>query len=99
MVDIAYSICYFRSWTLACRQTAEHLLIRRCPLTLIELLPMLETLPRADKLHLIQLLAANIAQEDGVVSGNTQKQHPVWSPHNAFDGAATLLQALEKDKA
>ena len=68
-------------------------------MTLNELLPSLRALPRADKLRLIQLLAADVACGDGIALADTDKTYPVWSPHEAFDGAATLLRVLEEEKA
>jgi len=68
-------------------------------MTLNELLPSLHALPRADKLRLIQLLAADVASEDGIAQSNGDATYPVWSPHEAFDGAATLLRVLEQEKA
>ena len=68
-------------------------------MTLNELLPSLHALPRADKLRLIQLLAADVACEDGIALADTDRTYPVWSPHEAFDGAATLLRVLEQEKA
>lgn len=68
-------------------------------MTLNELLPTLHALPRADKLRLIQFLAADVASEEGVTASQPDKAFPVWSPHEAFDGAATLLGLLEKEKA
>ena len=68
-------------------------------MTLNELLPSVHALRRADKLRLIQLLAADVANEDGIAIGGTDVAYPVWSPHEAFDGAATLLRVLEQEKA
>lgn len=67
-------------------------------MTLNELMPSLHALPRADKLRLIQLLAADVASEDGIAVGDLNAQYPVWSPHEAFDGAATLLRVLEQEE-
>lgn len=67
-------------------------------MTLREMLPSLHALPRADKLKLIQLLAADVASEDGATHVEAEATYPVWSPHEAFDGAATLLRVLEQDK-
>ena len=66
-------------------------------MTLNELLPSLHALPRADKLRLIQLLAEDVASEDGIAGPNADRTYPVWSPHEAFDGAATLLRVLEQE--
>ena len=68
-------------------------------MTLNEILPSLHALPRADKLRLIQLLAVDVAREDGIPPADTVTTCPVWSPHEAFDGAATLLRVLEQENA
>lgn len=68
-------------------------------MTLNELLPSLHALPRADKLKLIQVLAADVASEEGIAGANADATYPVWSPHEAFEGAATLLRVLEQEKA
>ena len=68
-------------------------------MTLNEILPSLHALPRADKLRLIQLLAVDVAREDGITPADTVTTYPVWSPHEAFDGAATLLRVLEQENA
>jgi hypothetical protein len=68
-------------------------------MTLNELLPSLHALPRADKLRLIQLLAADVACAESIVPTDADTTYPVWSPHEAFDGAAVLLRVLEEDKA
>lgn len=68
-------------------------------MTLDQLLPELQALPRSEKLRLIQLLAADVAQEEGMGFAEPGKEYPMWSPHNAFEGAATLLKALDEDKA
>ncbi len=67
-------------------------------MTLNELLPSVHALPRTDKLRLIQLLAADVASEDGIATADIAA-YPVWSPHEAFDGAATLLRVLEQERA
>lgn len=68
-------------------------------MTLDQLLPELQALPRSEKLRLIQLLAADVAREEGTEFSDPDKEYPLWSPHNAFEGAATLLKALDEDKA
>ncbi len=68
-------------------------------MTLNELLPSLHALPRSDKVRLIQLLASEVASEDDIDPIVTDTTYPVWSPHEAIDGAATLLRALEQEKA
>jgi hypothetical protein len=67
-------------------------------MTLNDLLPSVHALPRTDKLRLIQVLAADIASEEGIISNDPNAAYPVWSPHEAFDGAATLLRVLEQEQ-
>lgn len=68
-------------------------------MTLTDVFPTLRALPRADKLRLIQILAADVAQEEGIVLELEGKTFPIWSPHDAFQGAAALMRALEEDSA
>ena len=67
-------------------------------MTLSEMLPTIHSLPRADKLRLIQLLAADVARDDAIVLDVAQKTVPIWSPHDSFQGAAALLRLLDEDK-
>jgi hypothetical protein len=61
-------------------------------MTLSEILPAIQSLPRADKPRLIQLLATEVALD------LADKTVPVWSPHDSCQGAATLLTVLNEDK-
>jgi len=64
-------------------------------MTLAELLPALHGLAMSDKLRAIQVLAADIAREDGEMWVASEAAYPVWSPNDAFEGAATLLRLLK----
>lgn len=64
-----------------------------------ELFPAIQHLPRADKLRLMQLLVMNLAQEEGVPLLTPEAEYPIWTPLNAFDAAETLWQMLETHKA
>ena len=64
-------------------------------MSLAELLPSIQALPRSDKFRLVQELIAELAQEEGLAAG----EYAVWSPYDAHEAAATLLQLLEQDKA
>jgi len=68
-------------------------------MSLTELLPAIHALPRADKLRLMQVLVSEIASEEAVAIPTTDILHPIWTPYDAYDAAATLLQALDADKA
>jgi hypothetical protein len=64
-------------------------------MSLTELRPVLRALPRREKFVLLQELIAELAQEEGA----PVIEFPVWSPYEAHDAAATLLQLLEREKA
>lgn len=68
-------------------------------MTLAELLPALHGLPKCEKLQAIQLLAADVAREDGELLVPSEAAYPVWSPFDAFDGAASLMRLLEDEKS
>ena len=68
-------------------------------MTLSEMLPAIQSLPRADKLRLIQLLAADIARDERIALDVANKTVSIWSPHDSLEGAATLLRVLGEDKA
>ena len=67
-------------------------------MTLTELLPALHGLPRAEKLRAIQLLAADVAREEGDAVGASEGTYPIWSPYDAFEGAATLMRVLDEEQ-
>lgn len=60
--------------------------------------PAIRALARADKLRLIQLLADDVARKDTVELDIADQTVPIWSPHDAFEGAAALLRVLDEDK-
>lgn len=66
-------------------------------MSLIEILPYVQSLPRVDKLRLIQLLAQELAEAEAPPSLMAGQSYPVWSPDQAFVAAETLLQALRAD--
>ena len=68
-------------------------------MTLSELLPALHGLPRSDKLRVIQLLASDVAREEGDTAAIAEGMYPIWSPYDAFEGAATLLRVLDEEHA
>ena len=68
-------------------------------MTLSELIPALHGLPRAEKLRAIQLLAADVAREEGDKGIASEGTYPIWSPYDAFEGAATLMRVLDEEAA
>ena len=68
-------------------------------MSLTELFPAIQMLPRADKLRLMQFLVIDLAQEEGVPLLAAEAEYPIWTPLNAFDAADTLLQMLQTHQA
>jgi hypothetical protein len=66
--------------------------------SLIEVLPSVQTLLPADKLRLIQFLAQDLAQGEAEPLLAAGQSYPLWSPFDAFDAAAALLRALESER-
>jgi hypothetical protein len=66
-------------------------------MSLIEVLPSVQVLSRREKLQLIELLAQDLARgEDSPLEAG--QSFPVWSPHDAYEAAAVLMQAIEDEK-
>jgi len=61
---------------------------------LVEVLRVLHELPRADKFRAVQYLAADLAQEEGVLVASGE--YPVWSPLDGVEAAATLTRFLRE---
>jgi hypothetical protein len=60
---------------------------------LAQLFPLLRDLKRAEKLHVIQFLIAELLQEEKAGAA-----YAVWSPYAAFDAADAMLKALAEKK-
>jgi hypothetical protein len=67
-------------------------------MSLVEMLPEVQALSRADKLRLIQFLAQDLAQGEEFAGLQAGQSYPVWSPHDAFGAAGALLRALEDER-
>jgi hypothetical protein len=61
-----------------------------------ELAPLLHELDRADKLRVLLLLVYELAQEEGALL-RPGIAYPVWSPHDSFEAANTLLNVLREE--
>jgi len=62
-------------------------------MSLTELLPILRELSRADKLRVMQFLVLELAKEEDALL-TSEGSYPIWSPYEAFDPAAVLLDVL-----
>ena len=63
-------------------------------MTLAEMLPKIRSLPRGEKLRLIQFLADDVAREEEVRFEAAGQTVEIWSPFDSAQGAATLLEVL-----
>ncbi len=66
-------------------------------MSLVEILPGVQALPRADKLRLIQLLAQELVESEEPMALLAGEEYPVWSPYDAFEAADTLLEVLRAE--
>lgn len=63
-----------------------------------QILPELRKLKRVEKLHIMQFLVSELAQEESELI-QPGVAYPIWSPYDAFDAAATMLKVLEEAEA
>lgn len=80
-----------------CRSMVRMSLKEFVVMSLVEMLPDIQSLPRADKLKLIQLLAQELAETEEPPPLQAGLSYPVWSPDQAFAAAETLLQTLRTE--
>ena len=66
-------------------------------MSLDELLPVVGSLPHQDKICLLQFLANNLAQEEGLPEIRSGTAFPVWSPYGAYAAAETMGQTLKEE--
>jgi len=65
-------------------------------MSLAELIPNLQKLEKADKLRALQFLLLELAKEEGISLFIPNVSYPIWTPHNAFGAANTLMDMLAK---
>ncbi|MBL8888875.1 MAG: hypothetical protein JNL67_02780 [Planctomycetaceae bacterium] len=66
-------------------------------MTFSDILPTIQALPRSQKLHLIRMLAADIAREEGLAQDISGATVPIWSPYDSYEGAEVLMRMLAVD--
>jgi hypothetical protein len=66
-------------------------------MTLAELLPKLESLPKTDKLRVMQFLAQELVKEEEQ-SLKADQEYSIWTPFHAYDAAAVLQDFLNREK-
>jgi hypothetical protein len=67
-------------------------------MSISELIPAIQSLSRAEKVQLLQVIAAEIAQDEELSIIPPRIKHEVWSPYDAFDAAEQLINALKSDQ-
>lgn len=60
----------------------------------VDLLNNLRALDRSEKLHVLQVLVSDLAQEEQK-SLRAGTSYPIWSPYDAHEAAETLLNLLK----
>jgi hypothetical protein len=63
-------------------------------MTLVELMSQIQTLPRIDKLRLMQFLATELVKEEDANFFVANQEYPVWSPYNCSEAANILMNLL-----
>lgn len=64
-------------------------------MSLSELLPVVRELPHQEKISLLQFLANQLAQDEGLPEIHAGAEFPVWSPQEAFPAALAMQHALD----
>jgi hypothetical protein len=59
----------------------------------VDLLNNLRALDRSEKLHVLQVLVSELAQEEQK-SLRAGMSYPIWSPYDAHEAAETMLRFL-----
>ena len=62
---------------------------------LAELMSQIQTLPKLDKLRLMQFLATELMKEEDTNFFVANQEYPVWSPYNCSEAANVLMNLLE----
>jgi hypothetical protein len=66
-------------------------------MSLVEILPSVQSLPREDKLQLIHILTQELAEAEGPAELVPGQAYPVWSPFDAWEAAAKLEEFLRSE--
>ncbi|MGK7925875.1 MAG: hypothetical protein AB4290_11615 [Spirulina sp.] len=61
---------------------------------LAELMSQIQTLPKLDKLRLMQFLVTELIKEEDANVFVANQEYPVWSPYNCSEAANVLMNLL-----
>lgn len=67
--------------------------------SITQLLPTVQAMPRAEKIQLIQWIATQLAQDEGVVALSPDVKYALLSPSESHEAASVLSAFLEQEKA
>jgi hypothetical protein len=67
-------------------------------MSLVEMLPIVRSLSRIEKLQLIEFLADDLAQTEQPTPFLAGRVYPLWSPDQAYEAADVLLRELEAER-
>lgn len=67
-------------------------------MTIVDLLPQLQALPRLEKLRVAQFLIGEIAREESLQPLIPGTDYTIWSPYDAYEATTILEDLLEQDK-
>lgn len=67
-------------------------------MSLTDLMPELQNLPRHDKLEVIRLLVSELTRHEGIDLLQSGASYPVWTPLDAYEAAKSLQQLLDHDR-
>ena len=67
-------------------------------MSLADVLSTIRSLSRAERLHLVQLIAADLEQEERLSELMDGQACPIWSPLDATEAATIMFQALNEDR-
>jgi hypothetical protein len=68
-------------------------------MSLAELMPALQNLPREDKLEVVRILVSELTRQEGIDLLQGGESYPIWTPFDAYDAAGSLQQLLDQDRA
>ena len=66
-------------------------------MTLTEILPVINNLNKQEKIHLLQTIINQLAEEENNLISSHQ-EYPIYSPLNAFSAGDTLLKLLAENQ-
>lgn len=67
-------------------------------MSLAELIPALQKLPRNDKVEAIRFLVSDLARQEGTHCLQSGASFEIWTPLEAYAAAKSLQQVLDQDR-